>query len=142
MQFYFHYCFCSSQQQQRPSTSAKKINKNEIEFTPATDAISSTSSAATPSQILQSRGLVTPKNRRRAKSHHSSSIRRNNIFQEINLDDEAEDPDELRIDTQLHDLRAELYHQGDILSRVVRDIHIHHEVPLKCFRLYVSLDCS
>ena len=85
---------------------------------------------------------MTPKNRRRAKSNHSSSIRRNNIFQEISLDDEAEDPDELRIDTQLHDLRAELYHQGDILSRVVRDIHIHHEVPLKCFRLYVSLECS
>ena len=131
MQFYFHYCFCGSQQQQRPSTSAKKINKNEIEFTPATDAISSTSSAATPSQILQSRGSVTPKNKRCTRSQPDhSSIRRNDIFQEINLDDEAEDPDELRVDTQLHDLRAELYHQGDILSRVVRDIHIHHEVHL------------
>ena len=49
---------------------------------------------------------------------------------QASLDDEAEDPDELRVDTQLHDLRAELYHQGDILSRVVRDIHIHHEVHL------------
>ena len=86
---------------------------------------------------------MTPKNRRcarRSQPNHSSNIRRNDIFHEINLvDDEAEDPDELRIDTQLHDLRAELYHQGDILSRVVRDIHIHHEVHLYLF-YYISLN--
>ena len=75
---------------------------------------------------------MTPKNRRCARSQpHHSSFRRNDVFQEISLDDdEPEDPDELRIDTQLQDLRAELYHQGDILSRVVRDIHIHHEVGI------------
>ena len=74
-----------------------------------------------PSQILQAGSLDSPK--RKIQASHTP-IRRKDTFYEIDLTEQfSKSPN-----TQLFDIRNELDYQGEVLSRVVRDIHLHHEV--------------
>ena len=76
-----------------------------------------------PSQILQAGSLDSPKRKIQARSSHTP-IRRKDTFYEIDLTEQlSKSPN-----TQLFHIQNELDYQGEVLSRVVRDIHLHHEV--------------
>ena len=98
------------------TTSVNKSNSDNLHFA---------SSSSTAQELVIEKGLFSPTTSSTTRKRSRAIPSRNTFMEEEDLSPK------LSPRTQLVDLGGELDYQGQVLSRIVRDIHFQHEVLFK-----------